>query len=60
MLLRKKTKTTEALIQYRKAKQLHKVEIAKLRKEIKAKQNMIKKHKMLKKQAKITYKITQQ
>lgn len=53
MLLRKKQKLSESLIQLRKAKQLHKVEIKKHKR-------AIKKHKMLLKQAKLAYKITQQ
>ena len=47
----KKKKISEALIVKRKALQMHKVEIKKLNKQIK-------KHKMLIKQAKLQYKIT--
>lgn len=47
----KKKKVTEALITKRKSLQHHNVEIKKLKKQIK-------KHKMLKKQAKLAYKIT--
>lgn len=46
-----KTDRTEQAITLRKSKQLHKVEIKKLK-------HQIKKHRMLLKQAKLTYKIT--
>lgn len=47
----KKTKLSEPVIRYRKAKQLHKVEIKKLKRQIV-------KHKLLLKQAKLQYRIT--
>lgn len=50
-MLFKKQKISEALIVKRKALQHHNVEIKKLKKQIK-------KHKMMKRQAKLQYKIT--
>lgn len=47
----KKTKTTEGLIAWRKAKQEHRVAIKKSKRDIK-------RHKMLLKQARLAYKIT--
>lgn len=50
-MLFKKQKLSEPLIAWRKAKQEHKVAIKKLRRDIH-------KHKMLRKQARLQYKIT--
>lgn len=54
MLFNRKTSVSpQAVIQYRKSKQHHKVEIKKLKRQIK-------KHKMLKKQARLAFKIAKQ
>ena len=51
MFNRKKSISPQAAVEWRKAKQEHKVAIKKLRRDIK-------KHKMLRKQAKLVYKIS--